>query len=331
MLILVSILVVDDSEYIRDLLKTILEQAGHNIVGEAANADKAIKKYQTLHPDIVLMDIVLEPTDSEKTGLDALKEILIYDPSAKVLICSALNEQVLINEAMAAGAKGFIPKPFDPEKLFETILYASDLGIMAEIGNIGAGRAVTTLSKLTNQPIEIDVPKIETAPAHLVSLIKWSPDQPVTTVHMSLQGQNECDILLAFELTEAAKISEIMVEKIHKTDLSKVKNSAIKEMSSITICSFFSAISDFLELKLLPSAPTLVTDSFEATVDAFLAKMTVSTNTAVLFNIRLKKQKSVVNGVLVIFISPEFQRQLINLGKQWLNVEKPSLEPLLTN
>jgi two-component system chemotaxis response regulator CheY len=325
---LVSLLVVDDSDYIRDLLKTILEQAGHIIVGEASNANEAIKKYQMLHPEIVLMDMVLEPTETGKTGLDALNEILTKDPTAKIIVCSALNEQILINEAMAAGAKGFVPKPFDPDKLLEIILYTSDLGIMVEIGNMGAGRALTSLSKLTNQSINIEVPKIETAPAHLVSLIKWSPDQPVTAVHMGLRGQNECDILLAFELEEAAKISEIMTEKILVSNASKIQASAITEMSSITICSFFSAISDFLELKLLPFGPTLVTDSFEATLDTFLANMTVSTETAVLFNIRLKKEKSTVDGVLIIFISPEFQKKLITLGKQWMNAEEQPLEPL---
>jgi len=175
------------------------------------------------------------------------------------------------------------------------------------------------------------VPKIETAPAHLVSLIKWSPDQPVTAVHMGLQGKQECDILLAFELSEAAKIAEIMAQKIKKTDLARIQNSAITEMSSITICSFFSAISDFLELKLLPCAPTLVKDSFGATVDAFLAKMTVSAETAVLFNIRLKKEKTQANAMLIIFISPEFQKQLISAGKKWLDTEEPTFEPLLTN
>jgi two-component system, chemotaxis family, chemotaxis protein CheY len=319
-------LLVDDSDYIRDVLKTLLEQAGHRIVGEAVNAGNAIKEYQKVCPDIVLMDIVLEASETGKTGLDALKEILILDPSAKVLICSGLNEQMLINEAMAIGAKGFIPKPFDPEKLFETILYASDLGIIVEIGNIGASRAAMSLSKITNQPFEIDVPKIETAPAHLVSLLKWSPDQSVTAVHMGLKGQNGCDILLAFELDKASKISQLMTQKIRKTNMATIQNSAIQEMSSITICSFFSALSDFLELKLLPFGPTLVIDSFSAVVDSFLAKMTVSTETAVLFNIRLKNENSVVDGVLIAFFSPEFQNKLISLGKQLINVAKPMFE-----
>lgn len=119
---LVNILLVDDSEYLRDLLKTVLISAGHYVVGEAANAEEAVEKYQTLHPEIVLLDIVLKQTDSAQTGLDALKAIRQFDPHAKIIMCSALNQQALINETMKLGAKGFIAKPFEPEKLLETLV-----------------------------------------------------------------------------------------------------------------------------------------------------------------------------------------------------------------
>ena len=119
---LVNILLVDDSEYLRDLLKTVLKSAGHYVVGEAANAEEAVEKYQTLHPEIVLLDIVLKQTDTASTGLDALKAILHFDPQAKIIMCSALNQQTLINETMKLGAKGFVAKPFEPEKLLETLV-----------------------------------------------------------------------------------------------------------------------------------------------------------------------------------------------------------------
>jgi two-component system chemotaxis response regulator CheY len=318
---LVTLLLVDDSDYIRQSLKNLLKEGDFNVIGEANNAKKAITEYKRLHPDVVLMDIVLESSETGQTGLDALKEILTFDPSAKILICSALTEQILIKEAMIAGAKGYISKPFEVEKLFETIINTSDLGIIAEIGNIAVGRAVTTLSKLINQPLEIDVPKIETTSTHLVSLIKWSPDQPVTAVHMGSRGQNECDILLAFELEEAKKFSEFLTEKIKKPDAITL-DSAITEMSSITICSFLSAISDFLEIKLVPFGPTLAKDFFNVTLDSFLSKMTVSKQLAVLFDIRVKKQRSTVNAVLAIFLNPEFLKKIISSGKQWLNPEK---------
>jgi two-component system chemotaxis response regulator CheY len=119
---LVNILVVDDSEYIRDLLTKVLLSAGHNVIGEAANAEEAIEKYQTLHPEMVLLDVVLKQTDVAQTGLDALKGILQFDPQAKIVMVSALNQQAVINKSFQLGAKGFIAKPFQPEQLLETVI-----------------------------------------------------------------------------------------------------------------------------------------------------------------------------------------------------------------
>jgi two-component system chemotaxis response regulator CheY len=119
---LVNILVVDDSEYIIDLLKKVLISAGHNVVGEAANAEEAIEKYRTLHPEMVLLDIVLKQTDIAQTGLDALRGILQFDPQAKIVMVSALNQQAIINKSIQLGAKGFIAKPFEAEELLETVI-----------------------------------------------------------------------------------------------------------------------------------------------------------------------------------------------------------------
>ncbi len=131
---MVNVLLVDDSEYIRTTLKAVLTYAGYNIIGEAANANEAIKKYQTLHPEIVLLDIVLKINETERTGIDALKEILILDPHAKIIVCSALNQQALIKESIRIGAKAFVAKPFQPETLLEVVKTCLDLNMKTETG-----------------------------------------------------------------------------------------------------------------------------------------------------------------------------------------------------
>lgn len=113
---------VNDSDYIKEVLKMILKTAGHDVVGDAANAEEAVAKYKTLHPDIVLLDIVLKQNDETDTGVDALKEILNINPSAKIFVVSALNQRALISKVLKLGAKGFVAKPFEPEKLLETVI-----------------------------------------------------------------------------------------------------------------------------------------------------------------------------------------------------------------
>ncbi len=111
------ILLVDDAMIIRMILRKILTEAGFEIAGEASNGTEAIRKYQELRPDLVTMDITMP----EMGGIKALKSIREIDPEAKVIICSAMGQKSLIIEAMEAGAVNFLAKPFDEEKVVETV------------------------------------------------------------------------------------------------------------------------------------------------------------------------------------------------------------------
>lgn len=112
-----KILVCDDAEFMRTLIKDVLLKGGYEIAGEAANGLEAVEKYKTLKPDLVTMDIVMPI----KSGIDALKEIVAYDPKAKVVMCSALGQEILVMDAIEAGAKDFIVKPFTEENVLEVI------------------------------------------------------------------------------------------------------------------------------------------------------------------------------------------------------------------
>lgn len=102
------VLVCDDAEFMRTLLRDILEKSDFEVVGEAVNGKEAVDKYIELKPDIVTMDIVMPV----KSGIDATKEIVAYDSKAKVVMCSALGQEILVMDAIEAGAKDFIVKPF---------------------------------------------------------------------------------------------------------------------------------------------------------------------------------------------------------------------------
>lgn len=109
------VMIVDDALFMRNMLRNIFVESGFDIAGEAQNGNEAVEKYSRLTPDLVTMDIVMP----EKNGIEALKEIIALDGKAKVVICSALGQESLIMEALEAGARDFIVKPFKPAKVIE--------------------------------------------------------------------------------------------------------------------------------------------------------------------------------------------------------------------
>ncbi|HCI28903.1 MAG TPA: chemotaxis protein CheY [Fervidobacterium sp.] len=111
------VLVVDDAAFMRMMLKDILTKGGHEVVGEAANGLEAIEKYKELKPDVVTMDITMP----EMNGIDAIKEIRKSDPNATVIVCSAMGQQAMVIEAIQAGAKDFIVKPFQASRVIEAV------------------------------------------------------------------------------------------------------------------------------------------------------------------------------------------------------------------
>ena len=111
------ILLVDDAQVIRVMLNEILKAAGYEIAGEASNGLEAVEKYKDLNPDLVTMDITM-PTMS---GIEAVREIRKYDPEAKIIMCSAIGQKSMVIEAIEAGARNYIIKPFEPQKVINVI------------------------------------------------------------------------------------------------------------------------------------------------------------------------------------------------------------------
>lgn len=112
-----NILIVDDAAFMRMMIKDILSKNGYNVVGEAENGAKAFEKYSELHPDLVLMDITMPEMD----GIAALKKIKGSDPNALVIMCSAMGQQAMVIESIQAGAKDFIVKPFQADRVLEAV------------------------------------------------------------------------------------------------------------------------------------------------------------------------------------------------------------------
>ncbi len=111
------VLVVDDAAFMRKVLTDALTSGGHEVVGEAGNGLEAVARFREVHPDLTTLDITMP----EKDGLEALQEILAVDPGAKVIMCSALGQESKVLESIKLGAKDFVVKPFQPDRVLSAV------------------------------------------------------------------------------------------------------------------------------------------------------------------------------------------------------------------
>ncbi len=112
-----KILIVDDAIFMRRMLSDILKEDGHKVLAEASNGREAVEQYKKFKPDMVTMDIIMP----EMGGIESVKEIMEFDPNAKVLMVSAMGQQQLVVEAIQAGAKDFVVKPFESSRVLSAV------------------------------------------------------------------------------------------------------------------------------------------------------------------------------------------------------------------
>jgi two-component system chemotaxis response regulator CheY len=111
------VLVVDDAAFMRKMVSDALAKGGHEVVGEAGNGNEAVARYQELRPEVTTLDITMP----EKDGLAALQEIMDLDPAARVIMCSALGQESKVLESIKIGAKDFVVKPFQPDRVLGAV------------------------------------------------------------------------------------------------------------------------------------------------------------------------------------------------------------------
>ncbi|MAJ60847.1 MAG: hypothetical protein CBC48_13085 [bacterium TMED88] len=112
-----TVLIADDASFMRQMIREIIEPEGYEVVSEANNGVEAVERFEEFAPDIVTMDIVMP----KQSGIDAVKDILVRYPAARIVMCSALGQETLVMESLEAGAMDFIVKPFKPESVLGTL------------------------------------------------------------------------------------------------------------------------------------------------------------------------------------------------------------------
>lgn len=116
------VLIIDDLPFMRSLLVKTCEESGFEVAGQAVNGRDGVRQYVLLEPDLVLLDITMPVMD----GITALRKMLAYDPEARIVMCSALNEENLIRRAIQIGARDYVVKPFLPQRVKNALLRAQD-------------------------------------------------------------------------------------------------------------------------------------------------------------------------------------------------------------
>ena len=114
---MVNVLIVDDARFMRLVLRRILTQAGHQIIGEAKDGVEAVEMYAEKRPDVMTLDIVMP----RQNGIEAVREIMQFDPAAKIIMVTALGQEAFVLDAIKAGAREFIIKPFRNEEIVKAV------------------------------------------------------------------------------------------------------------------------------------------------------------------------------------------------------------------
>lgn len=191
-----------------------------------------------------------------------------------------------------------------------------DIGILAELASIGAGHAATSLSEILRQEVKIGVPRIHNAPAHQLPKIFNLHEMPTTALYIRLAAGPECDILLMFEEEEARKVAAIMTMVPSVEELGpELEASAVEELANILVGSFLSAISDFINLQLMPAPPERIVDTFDAILDTVLIKSAMAQKETLIFDLSFRASGQASKCMLLLFPSPELQRLLVKKSK----------------
>lgn len=112
-----TVLITDDTAFMRMTLRNVIQKNGFDVIGEAVDGEDAVNKYRDLNPDLVTMDITMPKMD----GITAIKQIVKFDSNARIIVCSAMGQKPMVIDALNAGAKDFLVKPFDAQRVIEAL------------------------------------------------------------------------------------------------------------------------------------------------------------------------------------------------------------------
>jgi chemotaxis protein CheC len=210
-----------------------------------------------------------------------------------------------------------------------------DLGILLELGSIGAGHAATSLSEILQQQVIIDIPRIFSVRPDMLPKLYHNRDMPATAVYIHLEEKLECHFLFIFEMPELKEITSMMARSLSpKEREASMELSATEELGNILIGSFLTAISDFTGMNLISTTPLLIGAPFDSIIRDFVVKFSSASGEALIFDTCFKRVGGdYAPAQLIIFPSPELRELLVRKSTELIDgitEEKDNLELICT-
>ena len=318
------VLIVDDSALSRRTLRQILEPAGYE-VAEAEDGLSALERYFLEKPDIVLLDLVMKGM----YGLDVLTKLRELDADAKVVIVSADIQTSSHELVEAAGARAFVNKPFDRADILSTlaerpdrsrgmILTAVQEDALTEVINIGFGRAAASLSKLTGQRVQLEVPHIAMCPIdELSDRLRPMIENEVASVHQIFSGAVAGDALLVIDQQSAAILKELLTnEPALPLDIDASAREVLTEIGNILLNACLGTFGNLLHVQVSFSVPHLTLESLEGVVGSITVNRE-GLRYALIVHAGFRLKNSSLTGYLVIVLSVASIERLIRAVEQW--------------
>jgi two-component system, chemotaxis family, chemotaxis protein CheY len=334
------ILIVDDSRLTRSIIRGALLTAGFEIAGEATRGQDGVDMYFKVKPDLVTMDLTMP----DAYGMESMREILTRDPLAKVLVITALNQRLLVEDALKIGAKGMIAKPFQPYELVKAVshvvgappiaspvpLSSEELDGLVELGNIGIGNAASRLSDLVGHRCLMDIPKPLFLDAMGLHQLLDTKDAFAEALQLKIMGDVSALMFVVTKRLDAELLVSYMTNALPASiekDLSARTLLALKHIGEVLTKAFSDAICTFLSARARCIVPDVYVEGWSSALDDIVRRLESPAQERLVLKSAFFNPEKSFQGTFVYVLDQQSQRLILSRTKLLLLGVYPPIAP----
>jgi len=314
------ILVVEDSAFMRRIVRNALNGRGFREVIEAENGEEGLRKYETEKPDMVLLDIIMP----DLHGTEVLKKIMIMDENAKVIMLSAVGQEKTMKICNKLGSVGYIVKPFEDEQLVDSVekafrakgkrkplakLTEFEEDALREVSHVGAQHAATALSKMIGQTVKAKLLAARmTSLADLPELV-GDKETMVSGIYFPITGDISGSLLMVFPQKSAFTLVDLLLKKKLGTtkEFDEMGKSALSEAGNVLAGNCLTALSHILAMHVVEYVPDFAQGIVGALIDNVAVAFGQKAEQALIIQVELstEEEKIKVGGYFFLLFALE--------------------------